>query len=126
MHPAAASVLVSSIAGLCAACHPPAYARVLPMGAPLPSRPSDCDIEYERVAPAEAQAQWREVGEVCVSANALAIRQARSVDDVYQPGDLHDLLTARACALGGETVTPIGMCSNGQLAAIEFGVYVPR
>jgi hypothetical protein len=96
------------------------------MGPSLPSRPSDCEIEYEHVAPAEALAQWRQVGNVCVSANPFAIRQARSVDDVYQPGDLHDLLTERACALGGERVTPIGMCSNGQLAAIEFGVYVPR
>jgi hypothetical protein len=60
-------------------------------------------VHHERVAPAEAQAQWRQVGEVCVSAGALAIHQARSVEDVYQPGELHDLLTARACALGGET-----------------------
>lgn len=126
MRPAASSLFVSAIAGLCAACHPPPYARVLPMGESLPSRPSDCAIKYERVAPADAQAQWRQVGEVCVSASAVAIHQARSVDDVYQPGDMHDLLTEQACALGGETVTPIGMCSNGQLAAIAFGVYVPR
>ena len=37
-----------------------------------------------------------------------------------------ELLTACACALGGERVAPIGLCSNGQLNAIAFGVYVPR
>jgi hypothetical protein len=96
------------------------------MGPPLPSREPDCELQYEHVTPAEAQAQWRQIGEVCVSANGLALHQARSVDDVYEPGALHDVLTERACALGGERVTPIGMCSNGQLAAIDFGVYVPR
>ena len=56
---------------------------------------------------------------------AARAEMARSVDDVYGPGALHDVLTERACALGGERVTPIGMCSNGQLVAIDFGVYVP-
>jgi hypothetical protein len=98
---------------------------VMPLGESLPSRPADCGLTFDQVPPTDAQAQ-RQVGLVCVSAPVLSSRQARSVDDVYQPGDMHDLLAARACALGGERVAPVGLCSNGSLSAIEFGVYVPR
>jgi hypothetical protein len=45
---------------------------------------------------------------------------------VYTPGDLHDLLSEEACALGGEIVTPIGLCTNRRQNGIEFGVYVPQ
>lgn len=48
------------------------------------------------------------------------------VVDIYEPGDMHDLLTERACELGGHTVTPTGLCSNGKRSGIAFGVYVPR
>ena len=117
-------VLAMAVTGLYLACHPAPVARVLPIGEPLPSRPNDCELTYDQVAPTEAQE--RQVGQVCVSASVSLMRQVRSVDDVYGPGDMRALLTARACALGGERVAPIGLCSNGQLSAIAFGVYVPR
>jgi hypothetical protein len=97
------------------------------MGASLPSRPPDCGLTYERAAPANAQAQWRQVGEVCVSAKySLSRQEARSFDMVYQPGEMHDVLAAKACAFGGEMVAPIGRCSNGLFNAIAFGVYVAQ
>jgi hypothetical protein len=46
--------------------------------------------------------------------------------DVYWPGEPGDALSEKACALGGEMVTPIGLCANGKISAIEFGVYVRR
>jgi hypothetical protein len=125
MPPSACLILATAVAGLCLACHPAPYARVMPLGEPLPSREADCELTYDEVAPTDAQAQ-RQVGQVCVSANGPSSHQARSVDDVYGPGDMRELLTARACALGGERVAPIGLCSNGQINAIAFGVYVPR
>jgi hypothetical protein len=118
-----ARLIVLSAAGLCAACYP--YARALRTGEPVPSRPRDCELTYARVAPADAQAQWRQVGEVCLSAPPLQGGQTRVVD-VYQPGDMHDVLTEWACSLGGEIVTPVGLCSNGRSNAVAFGVYVPR
>jgi hypothetical protein len=118
-----ARLLILTAAGFCTACSP--YARVLPLGASLPSRPPNCELAYELIAPADAQAQWRQVGEVCLTDSPFWSAQPRVVD-VYQPGDMHDLLTERACALGGQSVTPIALCANGKRSGIAFGVYVPR
>lgn len=127
MRPSATLLYASTLAGLCAACQPApyeGYARVMPIGAPLPSLPADCALTYDRVAPPDTQE--RPVGHVCVSASVGSSRQAQSVADVYEPGDMRNRLAARACALGGERVAPIGLCSNGGLSAIAFAVYVPR
>lgn len=53
------------------------------------------------------------------------LNQPRVVD-IYEPGDMRNALTERACSLGGEMVTPIGLCSNWQATAVAFGVYVAR
>jgi hypothetical protein len=74
------------------------------------------------VSPADAQSRWRQVGDVCVSAPS----GSPTVQDVYSPGDLRDVLNEHACALGGEIVSPIGLCTNRRHDGIEFGVYVPR
>jgi hypothetical protein len=125
MRPVVPCLLVSAAAGLCAACQPHAHAHGLAVGEPVPSRAFDCELTYERVAPPEAQPQWRQVGQVCVSAKySLSRQEARSFDMVYQPGEMHDVLAAKACAFGGEMVAPLGGCSNGLFNAIAFGVYV--
>jgi hypothetical protein len=108
-------LLTLSMTDLSTAC---VHARAIPIGSAAPSRPSDCELAYERASPRDAQAQWRQVGDACVDAH--------SVDVVYQPGSQHDALTEQACSLGGQIVTPVGLCSNGRHSAIEFGVYVSR
>ena len=124
MRPNVPCLLVSA-AGLCAACQPHAYASGLAVGEPVPSRVSGCELTYERVAPTDAQSQWRQVGQVCVSAKySLSRQEALSFDMVYQPGEMHDVLAEKACAFGGVMVAPIGHCSNGLFNAIAFGVYV--
>jgi hypothetical protein len=115
-------LLAVAIAGLGLACHPAPVVRVLPIGESLPSRPNDCELTYDEVAPTEA----RQVGQICISANGFSGRQVRTVGEVYAPGDMRALLTARACSLGGERVAPVGLCSNGQLSGVAFGVYGPR
>jgi len=121
MRSLASLLLVLAAGGLTGAC---AYARAIPIGAPAPARPPDCPLAYARLDPVELQTQWREVGDVCVSAGTGFSHM--TIDDVYEPGTPHDLLTERACALGGQMVTPVGLCSNGKSSAIEFGVYVAR
>lgn len=69
------------------------------------------------------QASWRRVGDVCVNPGADA---RATVEDAYAPGAMRYALTERACSLGGEVVTPTGLCSNGKNSAVEFGVFVPR
>ncbi|MGD0523795.1 MAG: hypothetical protein ABSE49_01555 [Polyangiaceae bacterium] len=121
MHPLRSRLLFASFAVLSAGC---AYARSVAIGSPVPARPPSCALEYARIAPGDAQPSWRQVGAVCVSRGSGFSQQ--HVYEVYEPGDQRDLLTARACALGGEMVTPVGLCTNGKSNAIEFGVYVPR
>jgi hypothetical protein len=115
----ASLLLVFGSAVLSTAC---GMARGIPIGAPAPARTPDCLLAYEQVSPADAQSQWRQVGDVCVSAP----HGSPTIPDVYSPGDLHDLLQEQACELGGEIVTPIGLCTNKRENGIEFGVYVPR
>jgi hypothetical protein len=112
--------IVFVVAALSSGC---AYARGIRVGAGAPPRPAGCQLAYQHVSPAEAQARWRQVGDVCVSVGSDPNPQ---VADVYEPGEMHDVLNERACELGGEIVTPIGLCSNGKTSGIEFGVYVPN
>jgi hypothetical protein len=114
MRPLASGLLVLTLAGFSVDCAPYARARGIPIGTPAPARPPDCKLSYARIAPPEAQAEWRQVGDVCLTG------------DVYWPGEAGDALSEKVCALGGEMVTPIGLCANGKMSAIEFGVYVRR
>jgi hypothetical protein len=109
MRPLASLLLVLTLAGFSVNCAP--HARGIPVGTPAPARPPDCRLSYERIAPAEAQAEWRQVGDVC-------LKNVR-----YWPGEAREVLSEQACALGGEMVTPIGLCARN---ATEFGVYVRR
>ena len=97
-------------------------ARGIPIGEPAPARAPDCSLVLQQVSPGDAQSQWRQVGDVCVSAPS----GSPTVEDVYSPGDLRDTLNEQACALGGLFVTPVGLCSNSKHNGVEFGVYVPR
>jgi hypothetical protein len=115
--PALRVFVVAIVAGLSVSC---AYARGIPIGTPQPPRPPDCRLAYTHLDPADAQARWRQVGDVCVS------DMDATVNEMYEPGSGHDALTERACELGGQMVTPVGLCANGKASAIEFGVYVPR
>jgi hypothetical protein len=108
-------VLLVSVSS--AAC---AHARGIRVGEGARPRPPDCELAYERAAPADAQARWRQVGIVCASGG----EGLRSSAEAYEPGEVHDALKERACALGGEIVSPTGLCSNGRQSGIEFGVYV--
>jgi hypothetical protein len=121
MRPLPSLVLVAALAAVSAGC---AYARAVSIGTPVPPRPPSCALKYATIAPGDAQAAWRQVGAVCVSRGSGYSQQG--VREVYAPGEEHDLLRERACGLGGEMVTPVGLCSNGKANAIEFGVYVPR
>jgi hypothetical protein len=105
-----ASLLVLTLAGFSVACAAP-RARGIPIGTPAPARPSDCELSYTRIAPAEAQAEWRQVGAVCLPAGN------------YWPGEAEDALRQKSCALGGQMVTPSGLCTKN---GTEFGVYVRR
>jgi hypothetical protein len=111
-------LLVVTLAGLCAAC---ASARGIRFGAPAPARAPNCALSYARIAPADAQAQWRQVGDVCLS-NPSGL----DIDDIYSSVDAREQLAGQACFLGGEMVTPVGLCANGRSSAVEFGVYVRR
>ena len=110
----ASRLLFLTLTGFSVDCAPYASARGIPIGTPAPARPPDCKLSYARIAPAEAQAEWRQVGDVC-------LKNVR-----YWPGEAREVLSEQACALGGEMVTPIGLCANGKISAIEFGVYVRR
>jgi hypothetical protein len=110
--------LVFVVASLSAGC---AYARGIRVGEGAAPRPPGCQLAYEHLSPAQAQARWRQVGDVCVSYGQL---NEPSVAAAYQPGEMRDALDERACALGGEIVSPVGLCSNGKANGIEFGVYV--
>jgi hypothetical protein len=112
MRPLASGLLVITLAGFSVDCAE--YARGIHIGTPAPARPPDCKLSYARIAPAEAQAEWRQVGDVCLTG------------DVYWPGEAGDALSKEACFLGGEMVTPSGLCANGKSSAIEFAVYVRR
>jgi hypothetical protein len=112
--------LLLSLASVSAAC---VHARGIPIGQGASPRPAGCELRCERTSPSEAQARWQQVGDVCVSNGGVP---NPDVEDAYQPGDMHDALTDQACALGGEIVTPIGLCTNGKSDGVEFGVYVPR
>jgi hypothetical protein len=97
--------------------------RSVALGVGAPPRPDDCSLSYERADPAQVGAQWRQVGTVCVAGgDAPQI----DVSDVYEPGEAKDTLSARACQLGAEMVSPVGLCSNGRQQGIEFGAYVKR
>ena len=73
----------------------------------MPSRVSDCELTYERVAPTDAQPQWRQVGQVWVEREIQFESSGSTLFDmVYQPGEMHDVLAAKACAFGGEMVAP--------------------
>ncbi len=112
MRPFASLLLIVTLAGCSVGCaFGPRYARGIPIGTPAPARPPDCKLSYVRIAPAEAQAEWRQVGDVCLRAGP------------YWPGEAEAVLSGEACALGGEMVTPIGLCA---MNASEFGVYVRR
>jgi hypothetical protein len=96
-----------------------------------PARPANCAIDFERVTPREAQETWRQIGVVCVGGVSCADTDRTfrdcSVEDVYRAGDLHDLLREKACAMGGDTVSPVDMCTvpvgRGGSPGLEFGVY---
>jgi hypothetical protein len=105
-----ASLLVLTVACFSVACAAP-RARGIPIGTPAPARAPDCRLTYARVAPAEAQAEWRQVGAVCLPAGH------------YWPGEAENALEEKACALGGEMVTPSGLCTRN---GTEFAVYVRR
>jgi hypothetical protein len=76
------------------------------------------------IAPAEAQTQWRQVGDVCFTAWDWRWRTSADFDRAYSSGEYREPLTRAACALGGEMVTPIGQCEIGRVATT--GVYVRR
>ncbi len=119
MRPWSSLLLVFVTAVLLTACE---RVRSIPIGTPAPARESGCSIDYEQVTPADAQSRWRQVGDVCVSAGS----GSPTVQDFYSSGDLRDQLNDEACGLGGEIVTPVGLCANRKENGIEFGVYVPR
>jgi hypothetical protein len=112
------SLVLLGAASLSAAC---AFARGIPLGEGAQPRPPGCALAYEHVLPAEAQTRWRQVGDVCVSGSLDP-----SVEDAYEPGIMRDALNERACTLGGEIVSPVGLCSNGKYNGLEFGIYVPK
>jgi hypothetical protein len=104
-----ALLIVLTLAGFSVNCVP--YTSSIPIGTPAPARPHDCKLSFARIAPAEAQAEWRQVGDVCLTAGP------------YWPSELRAAVSEEACALGGEMVTPVGLCARN---ATEFGVYVRR
>jgi hypothetical protein len=114
---------MATAASLSIACVP--SARGIRVGEGAQERPPGCALAYEQIAPADAQVQWRQVGDVCVSSGSSLAEP--SVEEAYEPGrDMNVALNEQACALGGEIVTPIGLCSNGKINGVEFGVYVPK
>jgi len=118
MNRLASCFLAVAVALASAACG--GYARGIAIGAGAPARAADCKLTYSHVSPHEAQARWRQVGDVCVSTGVAPASWA------YAPGDIRDALTERACALGGEVVTPVGLCANERVSGVEFGVYVAK
>lgn len=110
MRTLASRLLILTSVGFSVNCAPPRV-HGIPIGTPAAARPPDCRLSYARIAPAEAQAEWRQVGDVCLPAGD------------YWPGEAREALNERACGLGGEMVTAVGLCSRN---GTEFGVYVRR
>src|SRR5262249_29883403 len=111
--------LVVAFSLIVSACGP--YARGVPLGSPVAPRPPRCPIDLEHLAPADAAAQWRQVGAVCLSTDPTL-----TPEQVYKDEECRTALGDQACRLGGEIVTPIGTCTNYRAPGIEFGVYVRR
>jgi hypothetical protein len=112
-----AFVLLFAVSGV--AC---ISARALPLGEPAPPRDPSCPLSFDHVAPSDAAARWRQVGVVCVA----HVSGYQAVEEIYEPGEARDLLVEHACALGGEHVSPVGLCVNARANGIEFGVYRAR
>lgn len=92
-----------------------AVAHSIPLGAPAPARDPACDVAFERLSPRQAMERWDEVGVICVS-----LTDQETVDSVFAPGLTHDAARKHACALGAQTVVPIGLCSGG--SRNEYGI----
>ncbi len=82
-------------------------------------------MQFTRVAPAEATAQWPQVGVVCIAG-----METRDPDTVYASEATRRRLGADACWLGGDLVTPVGFCSAENatpglrnVSAIQFAVF---
>jgi hypothetical protein len=93
--------------------------RRVALGPPEPPRPLDCPIRFERIEPGEAARTYRQVGSICITNTRRPVR----VEDAYKKEDVREALQRDACRLGGDLVSPVGLCSNGREAGLEFGVY---
>jgi hypothetical protein len=96
--------------------------RRVAIGPPVPARPYGCDIAFGRLDPNDAARRLRLVGTVCVAGGGAS----DGVDRVYARTEAREALQEDACELGGELVSPIGLCSNGRVDGLEFGVYRDR
>jgi len=98
---------------------------------PAAPREQSCAIDFERASPREAQSKWRQIGVVCLGGVACKdtdeMPRDCTVDEVYSHTDARELLRARACAMGGEVVTPVDLCTisgyRSSTSGTEFGVY---
>jgi hypothetical protein len=96
--------------------------RSVPIGsgaAPLQS----CAVRIEHVTTREAEQRYAEVGRICISYTGARSPQALEMHS--QPSQR---LSDKACALGGNVVVPLGMCSlqSGEYTADGFEYHVYR
>ncbi len=103
----------------------PALAIVhsVPVGPAAPARPADCSVAFDRISARDAGERLDEAGVICVS-----VSDSETLDSVYGAGTLHEAARKQACALGADTVIPLGFCPNvtGRGYAIELGAFRSR
>jgi hypothetical protein len=96
--------------------------RSMPIGSGA-APPQSCAVRIEHVTTREAEQRYAEVGRICVSHTG-----ARSPQALEAHRQTSQRLSDEACALGGNVVVPLGMCSlqSGPYTADGFEYHVYR